>query len=125
MVAPHFPQKRPSVWVPHFGQNGIFYVLRMEHSHCTRILILTSRRVPVYTNLDPEERIARFTLRKRNLSVYDILPALKLLGTERKSHVMNLVFDPAMALFTGLNVVPHGPTWPPTVPGLTTAPTCG
>lgn len=34
------------------------------------------------------------------------LLALKLLGTERKSHVMNLVFDPAIALFAGLNVVP-------------------
>jgi len=34
------------------------------------------------------------------------LLALKLLGTERKSHVMDLVFDPAMALFAGLNVVP-------------------
>jgi hypothetical protein len=33
------------------------------------------------------------------------LLALKLLGTERKSHVMDLVFDPAMALFAGLNVV--------------------
>lgn len=32
--------------------------------------------------------------------------ALKLLGTERKSHVMDLVFDPAIALFAGLNVVP-------------------
>jgi len=34
------------------------------------------------------------------------LLALKLLGTERKSQVMDLVFDPAMALFAGLNVVP-------------------
>jgi hypothetical protein len=34
------------------------------------------------------------------------LLALKLLGTERKSHVMDLVFDPAIALFAGLNVVP-------------------
>ncbi|MGA2186803.1 MAG: hypothetical protein ABSH47_27660 [Bryobacteraceae bacterium] len=34
------------------------------------------------------------------------LLALKLLGTERKSHVMELVFDPAIALFAGLNVVP-------------------
>ena len=35
------------------------------------------------------------------------LLALKLLGTERKSHVMDLVFDPAIALFAGLNVVPQ------------------
>jgi hypothetical protein len=34
------------------------------------------------------------------------LLALKLLGVERKSHVMGLVFDPAIALFAGLNVVP-------------------
>jgi len=34
------------------------------------------------------------------------LLALKLLGTERNSHVMELVFDPAIALFAGLNVVP-------------------
>ena len=34
------------------------------------------------------------------------LLALKLLGTERKSHLMDLVFDPAIALFAGLNVVP-------------------
>ncbi len=29
--------------------------------------------------------------------------ALKLIGTERKSHVMNLVFDEGLALFAGLN----------------------
>ena len=34
------------------------------------------------------------------------LLALKLLGTERKSHVMDVVFDSAIALFAGLNVVP-------------------
>ncbi len=34
------------------------------------------------------------------------LLALKLLGTERKSHVMELVFDPAIAVFAGLNAVP-------------------
>ena len=34
------------------------------------------------------------------------LLALKLLGAERKSHVMDVVFDPAIALFAGLNVVP-------------------
>jgi len=34
------------------------------------------------------------------------LLALKLLGAERKSHVMDLVFDPAVALFAGLNGVP-------------------
>jgi hypothetical protein len=34
------------------------------------------------------------------------LLALKLVGTERKSHVMDLVCDPGIALFAGLNVVP-------------------
>lgn len=34
------------------------------------------------------------------------LLALKLLGKERKSHVMDLVADPGIALFAGLNVVP-------------------
>lgn len=34
------------------------------------------------------------------------LLALKLLGKERKSHVMDLVFDEGIALFAGLNVVP-------------------
>lgn len=35
------------------------------------------------------------------------LLALKLLGTERKSHVMNLVCDEGIALFAGLNAVPN------------------
>ncbi len=34
------------------------------------------------------------------------LLALKLIGKERKSHVMDLVFDPGLALFAGLNVLP-------------------
>ena len=34
------------------------------------------------------------------------LLALKLIGTERKSHVMDLVADQAIALFAGINVVP-------------------
>jgi hypothetical protein len=34
------------------------------------------------------------------------LLALKLLGKERKSHVMDLVFDQGLALFAGLNVMP-------------------
>ena len=34
------------------------------------------------------------------------LLALKLLGIERKSHVMDRVFDEGIALFAGLNVVP-------------------
>jgi hypothetical protein len=31
---------------------------------------------------------------------------LKLSSTERKSHVMDLVFDEGLALFAGLNVAP-------------------
>ena len=34
------------------------------------------------------------------------LVALKLIGTERKSHVMSLVFDEGLALFAGLNAIP-------------------
>ncbi len=34
------------------------------------------------------------------------LLALKLIGKERKSHVMNLIFDEGLALFAGLNVMP-------------------
>jgi hypothetical protein len=34
------------------------------------------------------------------------LLALKLIGAERKSHVMDLVTDRAIALFAGINVVP-------------------
>ncbi len=34
------------------------------------------------------------------------LLALKLIGKERKSHVMELVFDPGLALFAGLNAIP-------------------
>jgi len=32
--------------------------------------------------------------------------ALKLIGAERKSHVMNLVFDEGLAMFAGLNAIP-------------------
>jgi hypothetical protein len=34
------------------------------------------------------------------------LLALKLIGTERKSHVMRLVFDEGLAVFVGLNAIP-------------------
>jgi len=49
------------------------------------------------------------------------LLALKLVGKERKSHIMDLVFDPGLALFAGLNVARSAPIWRPTVPGLTAA----
>ena len=35
------------------------------------------------------------------------LLALKLIGAERKSHVMDLVMDQAIALFAGINVAPQ------------------
>ena len=40
--------------------------------------------------------------------------ALKLIGKERKSHVMDLVFDQGIAVGR-LNVVPKRSSWPPTV----------
>lgn len=46
------------------------------------------------TNMIPAEHALRSLL------------ALKLLGKERQSHVMDLVFDPGIALFAGLNAVP-------------------
>jgi hypothetical protein len=54
-------------------------------------------------------------LRTADLPGSDMIPveqavrsllALKLIGKERKSHVMDLVFDQGIALFAGLNVVP-------------------
>jgi hypothetical protein len=39
------------------------------------------------------------------------LLALKLMGAERKSHVMDLVMDQAIALFAGINVVPKRSYW--------------
>jgi transposase-like protein len=54
-------------------------------------------------------------LRQVDLPGSDMIPAeqalrsllaLKLVGTERKSHVMDLVCDQGLALFAGLNVVP-------------------
>jgi len=38
------------------------------------------------------------------------LLALKLIGKERKRHVLELVFDPWLALFAGLNVIPKRST---------------
>jgi len=53
------------------------------------------------------------------------LLALKLLGTERKSHVMDLVFDPAIACSPGSTWSPSGAIWQPTVRGWITAPIYG
>ena len=53
------------------------------------------------------------------------LLALKLVGQEHKSHVMDLVFDQGLALFAGLNVVPKrsylAPTARASASGLTAA----
>lgn len=46
------------------------------------------------SNMIPAEQALRSSL------------ALKLIGKERKSHVMNLVLDEGLALFAGLNVIP-------------------
>jgi hypothetical protein len=55
--------------------------------------VVQSGRLPGSKMIPPEQAVRS-------------LLALKLLGAERKSHVMDLVFDPAVALFAGLNVVP-------------------
>jgi hypothetical protein len=55
--------------------------------------VVTAARLPG-SKMIPAEQAVRSLL------------ALKLVGAERKSHVMDLVLDQAIALFAGLNVVP-------------------
>src|SRR5713101_6774794 len=55
--------------------------------------VVTAARLPS-SRMIPAEQAVRSLL------------ALKLMGAERKSHVMDLVMDQAIALFAGLNVVP-------------------
>jgi hypothetical protein len=66
--------------------------------------------VPLMAGID-----LRGVLRKVDLPGSSMIPAeqavrtllaMKLIGKERKSHVMDLVFDEGIALFAGLNVVP-------------------
>lgn len=66
--------------------------------------------VPLMRDID-----LRHVLRKVDLPGSKMIPAeqavrtllaLKLIGKERKSHVMDLVFDEGIALFAGLNAVP-------------------
>jgi hypothetical protein len=66
--------------------------------------------VPLMAGID-----LRGVLRKVDLPGSGMIPAeqalrtllaMKLIGKERKSHVMDLVFDEGIALFAGLNVVP-------------------
>src|SRR5216683_440031 len=55
--------------------------------------VVTAARLPS-SRMIPAEQAVRSLL------------ALKLMGAERKSHVMDLVMDQAIAIFAGLNVVP-------------------
>lgn len=66
--------------------------------------------VPLLQRIDLERVVAAARLPGSQMipaacAVRSLL-ALKLLGKERKSHVMDLVFDEAIALFAGLNCVP-------------------
>lgn len=71
---------------------GLFlFVPLMRDIHLTEVVC--SARLPG-SKVIPAEQAVRTLL------------ALKLLGKERKSHVMNLVYDEGIALFAGLNVVP-------------------
>jgi hypothetical protein len=66
--------------------------------------------VPLMKNIDLSRVLTRVDLPGSGMipaeqAVRSLL-ALKLIGKERKSHVMDLVFDQGIALFAGLNVVP-------------------
>src|SRR5207244_13585934 len=66
--------------------------------------------VPLMRNLDLRRVLRGVDLPGSNMipaeQAVRTLLALKLIGKERKSHVMDLVFDEGIALFAGLNVVP-------------------
>ena len=66
--------------------------------------------VPLMRSLDLEAVAARAALPGTKMipaaRALRSLLALKLIGKERKSHVMELVFDPGLALFAGLNAIP-------------------
>ena len=66
--------------------------------------------VPLMRNLDLRQVLRGVDLPGSNMipaeQAVRTLLALKLIGKERKSHVMDLVFDEGIALFAGLNVVP-------------------
>ena len=66
--------------------------------------------VPLMKSIDLHEVLDRIDLPGSEMipsaQAVRALLALKLIGKERKSHVMDLVFDEGMALFAGLNVVP-------------------
>ncbi len=66
--------------------------------------------VPLMRDLDLRRVVRKVDLPGSNMipaeQAVRTLLALKLIGKERKSHVMDLVFDEGIALFAGLNVVP-------------------
>lgn len=66
--------------------------------------------VPLMRRLDLAKVVRRAQLPESGMipaeQAVRTLLALKLIGKERKSHVMDLVFDEGIALFAGLNVVP-------------------
>lgn len=66
--------------------------------------------VPLMRRLDLAKVVAQAQLPESGMiraeQAVRTLLALKLIGKERKSHVMDLVFDEGIALFAGLNVVP-------------------
>jgi len=66
--------------------------------------------IPLMRNLDLRQVLRGLDLPGSNMipaeQAVRTLLALKLIGKERKSHVMDLVFDEGIALFAGLNVVP-------------------
>src|SRR5215475_73836 len=71
---------------------GLFLFVPLLH-RIDLVRVVTAARLPG-SKMIPAEQALRSLL------------ALKLVGAERKSHVMDLVLDQAIALFAGLNVVP-------------------
>ena len=71
---------------------GLFlFVPLLDHIDMARVV--TASGLPGSRMIPPEQAVRS-------------LLALKLMGAERKSHVMDLVMDQAIAVFAGLNVVP-------------------
>jgi hypothetical protein len=66
--------------------------------------------VPLMANIDLSRALGKVALPGSGMipaeQAVRTLLAMKLIGKERKSHVMDLVFDEGIALFAGLNVVP-------------------
>jgi len=66
--------------------------------------------IPLMANIDLSRVLGKVDLPGSGMipaeQAVRTLLAMKLIGKERKSHVMDLVFDEGIALFAGLNVVP-------------------